>query len=262
METLPERSTYLINEYPIMVYPSLAEALGLNESIVVQQVHYWVGKKPKTRDGFNWTYNSYTEWKKQFPFWSERSIQYIFRRLEIKKILITGKFNKLPQDRTKWYRVNYQELDKICMTMTQSLRQHDVNFASPLPDTSSDSSVLTNVNTGESLNTEKEEKPKKCPNPNGHIHCAEYVIGLLGKRPPVIQMQLRYLHDILKSGYAFEDINREASLISKNEWYQKKGWDFATIAREIGKPKNEKGKYVSTEDKYLHEQYLKMGGGR
>ena len=35
-------SPLLINEHPLMVLPSLATAVGLNQAIVLQQVHYWL----------------------------------------------------------------------------------------------------------------------------------------------------------------------------------------------------------------------------
>ena len=35
-------SKLLINERPIMILPTLAVKIGLNESIMLQQVHYWL----------------------------------------------------------------------------------------------------------------------------------------------------------------------------------------------------------------------------
>ncbi|HDE3362621.1 TPA: DnaD domain protein, partial [Staphylococcus aureus] len=32
----------LIDDYPIQVLPKLAELIGLNEAIVLQQIHYWL----------------------------------------------------------------------------------------------------------------------------------------------------------------------------------------------------------------------------
>ena len=41
-------SKLLINEQPLQVLPSLAEAIGLNQAIALQQVHYWLenARKP------------------------------------------------------------------------------------------------------------------------------------------------------------------------------------------------------------------------
>ena len=32
----------LIDDYPILVLPKLATEIGLNEAIVLQQIHYWL----------------------------------------------------------------------------------------------------------------------------------------------------------------------------------------------------------------------------
>ena len=63
-------SKLLLDENPLMIMPQLAVKIGLNESIVLQQIHYWLEINRKAdknkRDGFYWTYNSYKEWQKQF----------------------------------------------------------------------------------------------------------------------------------------------------------------------------------------------------
>jgi len=64
----------LLNEEPLIVLPSLAAHIGLQESIFLQQLHYWLNRSDHERDGHKWVYNSYKEWQKQFPFWSERQL--------------------------------------------------------------------------------------------------------------------------------------------------------------------------------------------
>ena len=57
----------LLDEHPLLVMPTLATLIGLNESIVLQQVHYWLKTKEKTEqdyiDGPYWVYNSYERWQ-------------------------------------------------------------------------------------------------------------------------------------------------------------------------------------------------------
>ena len=50
----------LISEPPLQVLPSLAVKIGLNEAIILQQVHYWLLKSNNIRDGYKWVYNSYS----------------------------------------------------------------------------------------------------------------------------------------------------------------------------------------------------------
>ena len=48
----------LLNENPLIVMPTLAAHIGLNEAIILQQVHYWLLKSDKLEYGRKWTYNS------------------------------------------------------------------------------------------------------------------------------------------------------------------------------------------------------------
>lgn len=113
----------LINEPPLQVLPTLATKIGLNNAIVVQQVHYWLRISSNNRDGYTWVYKSIEEWADEFPFYSKRTIQRIIAELESKEILVVGNFNKLKFDRTKWYRIDYEKLENLC---NGALRQNDV----------------------------------------------------------------------------------------------------------------------------------------
>lgn len=46
-------SSLLINEPPLMVQKPLAVLVGLNEGMILQQVHYWLGKSNHNHDGRN-----------------------------------------------------------------------------------------------------------------------------------------------------------------------------------------------------------------
>ena len=105
-------SNLLINEHPLMVLPSLATKIGLNEAIIIQQVHYWLNISTKVHEGRKWTYNTYQEWQKQFPFWSERTIRRAIKNLEENGYLLVGNFNKLSFDKTKWYTIDYVKLNE------------------------------------------------------------------------------------------------------------------------------------------------------
>jgi len=134
----------LLDEPPLVILPSLACAVGLNEAIVLQQVHYWVQHNEKEhknyKNGYFWVYNSFNKWQEQFPWMSERTLKTVFRHLETKGILITGVFNRAKMDRTKWYRIDYNVLEN---TIMQKLHYPSCNFctmdnasvAPPIPET-------------------------------------------------------------------------------------------------------------------------------
>lgn len=106
-------SKLLINENPLQVLPSLAVKIGLNEAIVLQQVHYWIEKSEHVYDNKKWVYNSIKSWKEQFPFFSEKTIERIMKSLCKKGLLITGNYNHSKFDRTLWYSIDYEKLELL-----------------------------------------------------------------------------------------------------------------------------------------------------
>ena len=108
-------SKLLIEESPLTFQPSLAVAIGLNEAIVLQQIHYWIKNtknKGYEQDGYKWVYNTYAEWKESnFPFWSENTIQRTFASLEEKGLVVSIQPMKGKYDRTKYYRIEYTKLE-------------------------------------------------------------------------------------------------------------------------------------------------------
>lgn len=141
-------SRLLYDERPLVVIPELAVVVGLNNAIVLQQVHYWVRINQRAdknfREGYYWTYNTYHDWREQFPFWSISTIKRIFMELEADGLIVTGSYNRLGIDRTKWYRLNYDRLAQSVKliqwsgqndTMVGSKWSHGrFNLTSPLPE--------------------------------------------------------------------------------------------------------------------------------
>ena len=108
-------SKLLIQESPLTFQSSLAVAIGINEAIVLQQIHYWLSNsknKGYEQDGYKWVYNTYAEWKEtNFPFWSENTIQRIFTNLEDMGLVVSIQPMKGKYDRTKYYRIEYTKLE-------------------------------------------------------------------------------------------------------------------------------------------------------
>lgn len=111
-------STILFTEQPLVVNRELATIIGLNEAIIIQQVDFFLkgnkAKKHNFHDGRFWTYNTYKDWQeKEFPFLSFRTIERTFKSLEKDGFLIAGNYNKFKVDKTKWYTIDYDFLDKF-----------------------------------------------------------------------------------------------------------------------------------------------------
>ena len=120
----------LIDDYPLQVLPKLAEEIGLNEAIFVQQLHYWInGKSGKLRDGRRWVYNTYEDWQDNFPFWSVSTIRRTITSCEEQDFVITGNYNKLGIDKTKWYTINYDEINRVNSRLVQNEQSSDSEWA-------------------------------------------------------------------------------------------------------------------------------------
>lgn len=127
-------SPLLINESPLQVLPTLAVKIGLNESLILQQLQYWLNISGNYYDGKKWVYNSIAKWTEQFPFWSEKTITRIFKKLETQELVYVANYNKQKFDRTKWYSINYEKLNslienEIKTTESQLVQNHRDNFS-------------------------------------------------------------------------------------------------------------------------------------
>jgi len=155
-----DQSRLLINEPPLLVLPSLAAAIGLNEAIVIQQLHYRL-QNPKTgalNDGLKWEYSTYEEWQQVFTFWSARTIQRVFLDLEKRGLIVSAQFDKSGYDRRKYYRINYDQLRMIdsanlsssmvptlassLIGITKSINNNDKDDAAPKAKTSTTPNVF------------------------------------------------------------------------------------------------------------------------
>lgn len=98
----------LIDEPPLLVQPSLAKAVGLNEAIVLQQIHYWA---QRAEDG--WANQTLRRWHQQFPFWSLSTIKRVMAKLRDAELLVVEHGNEDPFDRSNRYRVGYHALARL-----------------------------------------------------------------------------------------------------------------------------------------------------
>ena len=176
----------LISEPPLIVLPSLARLVGLNEAIILQQVHYWLQRSSNIKDGHRWVYNSYPNWYKQMPVWkSETTMRTAFKRLEKQGLLITANYNKAGFDKTKWYRIDYDKLSSLenklpsaknWQTTSQNLADGTAKNwqtnTKRLPETTSEnnnkhSASHSNAQSVSQLEKEFEEVWSKYPNKKG-----------------------------------------------------------------------------------------------
>lgn len=99
----------LFTSRPLVVNPELAVRIGLNEAILLQQVHYWLNETTSgvEQDGRRWIYNSLEKWCVQFPFLSASTIKRGFASLKSKGLIEIEQLSEDPRDKTNFYSINY-----------------------------------------------------------------------------------------------------------------------------------------------------------
>lgn len=105
----------LIEEAPLQVLPTLAKRIGLNEAIVLQQLHYLLRRSkgapidlpieaPKDEPDA-------LTWRKVFPFWGPATIKRTFAELRKRKLVVVEQPHGT--DRRNRYAIDYEALELL-----------------------------------------------------------------------------------------------------------------------------------------------------
>lgn len=199
------KATWLFDEHPLVIDVKLAQVIGLNQAIVLQQLNYWLhSRSAKKVNGQVWVYNRIKDWNEQFPFWSKNTVQRTLDSLEKDHLVITGNFNKYKFDRTKWYSINQVELVN---RMTQFGVKGEPNLGSsqlpnlgnPIPDTNQDTNSDTNNNS--------QARPDDTSKTRKEI--ISYLNSKLGTRyKPNATKNRQVINARLNEGYKLEDFQK------------------------------------------------------
>ncbi len=114
------KKVLLENEITMVFQPKLAEIFGVTESIILQQMHYWLLKSKHIIDGAPWIYNSYEAWHGQINFLCKRTIIRAIKKLEDAGVVLSSNFNRSKMDKTKWYTIDYEKLESLCDAFVDS----------------------------------------------------------------------------------------------------------------------------------------------
>lgn len=118
-------SKLLINESPLQVQPSLAMAIGLNEAIFLQQLHYWMGASRHHHDGKKWVYNTYSDWLLQLKYLSLPTLKRTIKSLKDRGLLSVERFDKVRSNQVNYYAINYDVLAIIEANIAQAIDSID-----------------------------------------------------------------------------------------------------------------------------------------
>jgi len=92
----------------LRLIPHLAQEIGLNESVVLLQIAYWIRHSDNVRDGRRWTFQSVRDMqRKAFKWWSRETVRRAITSLDAQELIcVTGKYNRHKYDTTHWYALN------------------------------------------------------------------------------------------------------------------------------------------------------------
>lgn len=96
------------------IIPELAVEIGLNESIVLLQIAFWIKTANNCLAGNWWTFQSVRGMQeKAFGYMGLATINRTIKNLEDRRLITTGNFNKRKGDKTRWFALNPEGLSKL-----------------------------------------------------------------------------------------------------------------------------------------------------
>lgn len=145
----------------------LAKIYGIEEAIILDNIAYWVyinkANENNYNDGKYWTYNSAKALSQIFIYMSEKKIQRLLARLEELGLIISGNYNKLSIDKTKWYALSDEmeqfyfgfRLDKNVQWRLDKNVQPIPNINNIIIDINNKTNLNNNINNNISCSFEK-----------------------------------------------------------------------------------------------------------
>lgn len=183
--------------------PKFAAVVGINEALFLQQLHYRLQISTNIHHGHKWVYNTYKQWTDEFPCWTIHLIKRLVTKLEKEGLIITSEYNKMPMDRTKWYRIDYEKLSQqggefVPFEQTESVYSEEQNRLS-------EKSVLLPAITKELKQTTKNKRASE-KNLATISSVIEYLNQKASKRFKCrTNATMNILQDRMEEGYTLED---------------------------------------------------------
>ena len=143
----------LIDEPPLVVVPSLAAKIGLNEAIIIQQLHYWLnGASGEIINGERWIYNTDEDWLGQFPWLSKSTFRRAVNNLKNAGLIEVCQHRKTHHDRTNYYTINYANLDATATAVEEAVEEAPGAPKSPVNNGVGEHIDVVNLNSSDVVN--------------------------------------------------------------------------------------------------------------
>lgn len=248
-----QRITGLIDESPLLVYPSLAQALkNINKAIIVQQLHFLINVAKKSRnhyvliDGRWWVYNSYEEWREYFSWLSKGAIQRLFLEMEHDGYILSRQGVKNPRDRRKWYTIDYDAWQRLVVPMITKCDHGDDHklrscTATNCDDDISETTSETTTDICAPDGASSDDKPQNEPEETPQARFKRVVFN-----PVFDALEQHFWETNGDSGaYASDDDRDNGGRIAKVAWWHC-GKEYKGI-RKIGTPATEDNVHLHVE---------------
>ncbi len=115
-------SKLITPESPLLVPPLLAAEIGLNEALILQQIHYYcLMSKHIKRDGRRWFWKTLSDWSKTLPFLSTSTIRRAIANLKDKFNLIdVERHSQKTWYQANWFTINVENVETLWNIISHS----------------------------------------------------------------------------------------------------------------------------------------------
>jgi hypothetical protein len=114
----PNATKLLCKGGSLAASPRLAQKIGLNEAIAIQQIHYYLAENAKPENDHNyfegrwWVYKSYEDWAEIFPYWSKSTVKRVLQNLKTLKLVLLKDRQVASGNHVNYYSVDYDAVEK------------------------------------------------------------------------------------------------------------------------------------------------------
>lgn len=136
----------------IRLIPELAKKIGLNESVMLLQLAFWIGSANTGRfiDGSWWTWQSVRDLQeKVFSYWSLSTINRTIASLVQGGFIIEGNHNEKKYDKTRWFTLN---LDNVRTLPGITVIAGEVVETQDTPEANQNEPNVSQIETGSGQN--------------------------------------------------------------------------------------------------------------
>lgn len=199
------------NDDLLVINPKLAKLIGLNEAIILQQIHYWIDNKNCKgvhAKGRKWIYNTVSQWQEQFPFLSPSTIKRTMLELRNLDLISIEQLSENSRDTTNYYAINYEKLDSLQTVQSEPPREVNLNSLdgsnwSP-PNRTETTTETTSINT-EKKEAGRRKKTVEKPSDVSEQIWEDWLQLRKTKKAPVTQTALDGIaREAKKAGYTLE----------------------------------------------------------